>query len=128
MVAKGFESVGLPALVRPARSGFDAAAFRIVSLIGSVGRLVVLGRILWGKIKRHVIRNLSPRSLAIWCEYVVLAMYSDIPYTFAVLRLSANIPVNILPKMTLLELLYYFGRVVGDEIIDRLRKNIGSIF
>jgi len=128
MVPKGFESVGLPALVRPVRPGFDAAAFCVATVIGSVGRLVVLGRILRGKIKRHVIRNLPLRSLAIWCEYVVFTMYSDIPYTSAVLRLSANIAVNILSKMNLLVILYYFGRVVRDEIIDRLRNNIGRTF
>ena len=70
MVAKGFESVGLPALVRPVSLEFDASAFCIVSLIGSVGNLARLGNFLWDKIKERFTLIESGRSLAFWCELV----------------------------------------------------------
>lgn len=101
MVAKGFESVGLPALARLVPAGFDAAAFCIVRVIGSVERLVVLGRIPWGKIKRHIISHSPERCLAISREYVGNIMYSLTTYPAAVLRICPNSLKNILAKLYL---------------------------
>ena len=51
-------------------SRFDAPIFCVVISIGPLGNLGRLGSILWGKIKKHVISNVSARSLAIKWDYI----------------------------------------------------------
>ena len=103
MVTKRFESVGLPALVRPVRLGFYPATLGVVSVIYSMEGLVVLGGIPWGKIKRRFSLFHSDCCLAVLCEYIRFITYSDLIHSTAVLRFLEIYSVNILANGTLLE-------------------------